>query len=186
MTNPTPTDREAVERLADSYEVPGLPDDCRPARVAATLRALLAERDHAEAEKQAAVKAMREAAASWHDERVVEMKRQIEENNEHCAREGLTHSAANDYCRDSILNSRVAAQQIRSLPAPTDALDRAIEAERTRIADAIAYEASVLPCAEDAAVMASCAELVRANFSYDDAERTEYAAIRARPDKGEV
>jgi len=33
---------DAIERLADSYELPCLPPDCRPAQTAATLRALAA------------------------------------------------------------------------------------------------------------------------------------------------
>ena len=49
MTNteakrPTPdTSPEAVERLAESYVIPGMPEDCRPVIVATTLRALSAE-----------------------------------------------------------------------------------------------------------------------------------------------
>jgi hypothetical protein len=42
MTTPDTTP-EAVERLANSYVLPGMPEDCRPVVTAATLRALAAE-----------------------------------------------------------------------------------------------------------------------------------------------
>ena len=45
MTNTPDTSPEAVERLAESYVIPGMPEDCRPVIVATTLRALSAERD---------------------------------------------------------------------------------------------------------------------------------------------
>jgi hypothetical protein len=41
----TDTTPEAVERLANSYVLPGMPEDCRPVVTASTLRALAAERD---------------------------------------------------------------------------------------------------------------------------------------------
>lgn len=58
-----------------------------------------------------------------------------------------------------------------------------VEAEtRERIAAALDEEADLIPCAEDAMVTRSNARLVRANFSYEDAERLEAeedaAAIR--------
>ena len=43
--------------------------------------------------------------------------------------------------------------------------------EKDRIASAIDYEASVTPCHEDAVVVRDTAMLVRADFSYDEAER---------------
>jgi hypothetical protein len=46
----TDTTPEAVERLADSYVLPGMPKDCRPVVTAATLRAIAAERDALRAE----------------------------------------------------------------------------------------------------------------------------------------
>lgn len=49
--------------------------------------------------------------------------------------------------------------------------------ERNRIADALDFEASVCPCEEDAAVIRSCANLVRADFSYEQAEANEAAAL---------
>tara|TARA_R100000365_G_scaffold3696_1_gene13714 strand:- start:19965 stop:20273 length:309 start_codon:yes stop_codon:yes gene_type:complete len=48
---------------------------------------------------------------------------------------------------------------------------RAILAERYRIADRLDEEAEVTPCFEDAVITRSNADLVRANFSYDDAEK---------------
>ena len=58
-----------------------------------------------------------------------------------------------------------------------------VEAEtRERIAAALDEEADLIPCAEDAMVTRSNARLVRANFSYEEAERLEVeedaAAIR--------
>jgi len=58
MTDTPDTSPEAVERLADSYVIPGMPEDCRPVIVAATLRALSAERDDQK-------KARLEAVRSW-------------------------------------------------------------------------------------------------------------------------
>lgn len=43
--------------------------------------------------------------------------------------------------------------------------------ERERIAAALDEEADVIPCAEDAMVTRSNARLVRADFSYEDADR---------------
>ena len=43
--------------------------------------------------------------------------------------------------------------------------------ERERIASALDYEASTIPCTEDAMVTRSNARLIRANFSYEDAEK---------------
>ena len=48
---------------------------------------------------------------------------------------------------------------------------RAILAERERIASELDHEASVTPCEEDKMVTLSNAALVRANFSYEDAEK---------------
>lgn len=49
-----------------------------------------------------------------------------------------------------------------------------VEAEtRERIAAALDEEVDLIPCAEDAMVTRSNARLVRANFSYEDAERLE-------------
>lgn len=63
-------------------------------------------------------------------------------------------------------------------PAPSDGLREAVEAERERIAVALEAEADLLPCAEDAAVTRSNAALIRADFSYEDADR---AALSASP-----
>lgn len=43
--------------------------------------------------------------------------------------------------------------------------------ERARIAAALDDEAEATPCREDAMVVRDCARLVRARFSYDQAER---------------
>lgn len=57
---PTPdlTAPEQVDRLADSYVIPGMPEDCRPVITAATLRALSAKLKAAEAERDAALEAL--------------------------------------------------------------------------------------------------------------------------------
>jgi hypothetical protein len=59
------------------------------------------------------------------------------------------------------------------------AIREAVDAERARIIQGLKDEADVLPCAEDAAVIQSCAELVRADFSYDEAERLSEAHAAA-------
>jgi hypothetical protein len=61
------------------------------------------------------------------------------------------------------------------------ALDAAVLAERERIARAVDYEAEVCPCEEDAKVLRGTSRLIRANFSYDDAERLE--ALSALPEQ---
>lgn len=53
---------------------------------------------------------------------------------------------------------------------PTEGHEAAVVAERQRIVAGLRHEADVLPCAEDAAVARSLADLVAANFSYDDAD----------------
>ena len=59
---------------------------------------------------------------------------------------------------------------------------RAVLAERERIAQAMEYEASVTPCSEDAMVTRSNATLVRANFSYEDAERISETQTQQAPE----
>ncbi len=54
-------------------------------------------------------------------------------------------------------------------------VEREVAAERERIAAAIDGEAEVCPCHEDAQVLRDTALLVRANFSYEDAEQLERA-----------
>lgn len=66
----------------------------------------------------------------------------------------------------------------QAAPAPSDGLREAVEAERERIAVALETEADILPCAEDAAVTRSNAALIRADFSYEDADR---AALTSAP-----
>lgn len=51
------------------------------------------------------------------------------------------------------------------------AIDNAIIAERERIADLLEDEADTTPCLEDAMVTRSNAHLIRADFSYEEAER---------------
>lgn len=48
-----------------------------------------------------------------------------------------------------------------------------IDGEKHRIANALEDEADLTPCSEDAMVTRSNARLVRADFSYDEAERLE-------------
>ena len=49
-------------------------------------------------------------------------------------------------------------------------LREALAGERERIASNLDTEADVTPCAEDAAVVRSCARLVRADFSHEAAD----------------
>ncbi|BCH33199.1 hypothetical protein MesoLjLc_51290 [Mesorhizobium sp. L-8-10] len=54
------------------------------------------------------------------------------------------------------------------------------EAERERIAQALDDEADTTPCMEDAKVVRDCARLVRADFSYEEAERLAEAEGRTK------
>jgi hypothetical protein len=54
---------------------------------------------------------------------------------------------------------------------------QAADHEKERIAQALEYEASVTPCSEDAMVTRSNATLIRADFSYEDAERISQEAV---------
>lgn len=45
--------------------------------------------------------------------------------------------------------------------------------EREKIAKYLVEHADLIPCQEDAMVMRSCAKLIRARFSYDEAERLD-------------
>jgi hypothetical protein len=54
-----------------------------------------------------------------------------------------------------------------------------VAAERSRIANRLAEEAGLSPCTEDGEVYRSAAWLVRADFSYEEAERLEVAAEAA-------
>lgn len=67
---------------------------------------------------------------------------------------------------------------LAALPEVQDIVRQAVEAERGRIISALRYEADVIPCSEDAMVTEGCADLIEANFCYDEAERI--AAIRKR------
>jgi hypothetical protein len=58
-------------------------------------------------------------------------------------------------------------------------IGNAIDVERERIANCLEGEADLSPCKEDAAVLRSTAFLVRADFSYEEAERLETAAEAA-------
>ena len=85
------------------------------------------------------------------------------------------------YERDNIAMARELLAHRRASQAastPSDGLREPIEAERERIAVALETEADLLPCAEDAAVTRSNAALIRADFSYEDADR---AALSASP-----
>lgn len=67
---------------------------------------------------------------------------------------------------------------LAALPEVQDIVRQAVEAERGRIISALRCEADVIPCSEDAMVTEGCADLIEANFCYDEAERI--AAIRKR------
>lgn len=70
------------------------------------------------------------------------------------------------------------------LAASAEALERAVAAERERIIDRLEYEASMLPCFEDAESTRENAMLIRADFSYEELDRLkgerDAAAKRAR------
>jgi len=66
-----------------------------------------------------------------------------------------------------------------------DVIARAILAERERFAACLEEEADLTPCAEDAMVTRSNANLIRANFSYEDAERLSEAAHSPTPEQEE-
>lgn len=85
--------------------------------------------------------------------------------------------AAADCCRTVAERDAALA---RAEKAET-ALETVISDERNRIADHIEDEAGMTPCPEDAGVLRDCAWLVRADFSYDEAERLATLAREARP-----
>lgn len=84
-------------------------------------------------------------------------------------------------CRASI------ARQSALIPTIQEA-ERAVgrTEERERIAKALEDEADLTPCEEDAKVVRGCAALVRADFSYDEAERlaNEAADVPEERDRG--
>jgi hypothetical protein len=61
--------------------------------------------------------------------------------------------------------------------------EEAMLAERERIAAALEQEADLTLCDEDAKVVRGCAWLVRANFSYGEADRLEAAALGEHGDE---
>lgn len=63
-----------------------------------------------------------------------------------------------------------------SKPALDMAVERAVAAERERIANRLEEESDLAPCKEDGSVYRSAAWLVRGDFSYDEAERLAVAA----------
>lgn len=67
---------------------------------------------------------------------------------------------------------------LAALPEVQALIRQAVEAERERIITGLRDEADVIPCREDAMVTEGCADLIEADFSYDEAERI--AAIRKR------
>ena len=75
----------------------------------------------------------------------------------------------------SLVDRLMGARFRENLPAVAAACAQLVAVsrieERERIAAAIESEANVCPCEEDAKVLRETATLVRANFSYEDAER---------------
>lgn len=69
-------------------------------------------------------------------------------------------------------------EALAALPEVQALIRQAVEAERERIITGLRDEADVIPCSEDAMVTKGCADLIEADFSYDEAERI--AAIRKR------
>lgn len=80
--------------------------------------------------------------------------------------------------REAVLVSKDRAEMVASFvlvavePHTAAAVAEAVKGERERIADALEGEADVCPCSEDAVVIRGNAELVRANFSHEDADRS--------------
>lgn len=79
-----------------------------------------------------------------------------------------------------LIRERDEAHRRASAAPADDALREAVEAERERIAVALEAEADLLPCAEDAAVTRSNAALIRADFSYEDADRAALTPASAQ------
>lgn len=84
------------------------------------------------------------------------------------------------YLLDLVANQ--AAEITKLTAALADAEARGRLAERARIIDALKYEASVRPCAEDAGIVSDCALLIEADFSYDKAEEIENALAQSPED----
>jgi hypothetical protein len=63
----------------------------------------------------------RDAAASWHDERIAILDEQIAENNAYAERTGAAVWEANKYCGDLKSAHRLAACSIRNLTPPEEA-----------------------------------------------------------------
>lgn len=70
---------------------------------------------------------------------------------------------------DAAMRSELATARER-IAALEGVLTEAVAVERERIAVALDSEGDVCPCAEDAIVIRDCARLVRADFSYEDAD----------------
>ena len=83
-----------------------------------------------------------------------------------------------DAMQDALYDAYISGDLITRAEA-----DAMVAAERERIIAALREEASVCPCDEDQVVIADCADLIEADFSYDDCEKLkvarEAAAIRA-------
>ena len=90
-----------------------------------------------------------------------------------------------EHARDLML--RLAAMKPEERNDVTDLLvssfQAAINDERDRIVGGLFDEAANSPCREDASVLRSAAFLVRADFSYDEAERLEVAAEKQEGDE---
>lgn len=65
---------------------------------------------------------------------------------------------------------------LRGYDAWAERLAKEIAVERERIANRLEEESALSPCKEDGSVYRSAAWLVRADFSYEEAERLEVAA----------
>lgn len=61
-----------------------------------------------------------------------------------------------------------------------DGFAEGMKRERERIADALEAEADSIACIEDAMVTRSTAKLVRADFSYEEAERLDFSEAERR------
>jgi len=124
-----------------------------------TTEAVLERAEKAEDERDEAIAAAFEAAAQWHDNRVEEFLKQIEENTEYCEREGLRHSEGNAYSRDSILNSRIAARSIRFL-TPADARAALEARDREKVREGMKRAADLCDDGDRGGPMCNCRQFI--------------------------
>ena len=120
---------------------------------------------------------------------VADAKRQKYATAAHEKPDPWAQNAAKSLCADDIsaaIRALITDPQRGALAVHVAAeVAKARAEEKQRIIDALREEAGVLPCDEDAGVVADCADLIEANFSYEDCEALkiahEAAQIGAKP-----